>query len=80
MQANTDLHHHITRGVLPEPDRVFHNPETLDRADDVFDTHAPMRNLLVFCLLLGGEFATTGLLVGHRDIDTFKRKAWFKPA
>jgi hypothetical protein len=26
MQANADLHHHITRGVLPEPDRVFHNP------------------------------------------------------
>ena len=75
MQANTDLHHHITRGVLPEPDRVFHNPETLDRADDVFDAYAPMRNLLVFCLLLCGEFSTTRLLVGHRDLDTFKRKA-----
>ena len=61
MQANTDLHHHITRGVLPEPDRVFHNPETLDRADDVFDTYAPMRNLLVFRFLLGTQFATAWL-------------------
>jgi hypothetical protein len=28
----------------------------------------------VFCLLLDGEFSTTGLLVGLSDIDTFKRK------
>jgi hypothetical protein len=34
-----------------------------------------MCNLLVFCLLLGGKFATTRLLVWHRDFDILKREA-----
>jgi len=33
-----------------------------------------MGDQAVFRLLLGGEFSTTGLLVGLRDSDTFKRK------
>ena len=40
----------------------------------MFDTYSAMGNLAVFRFLLGAEFATTWLLVWHRDVDTLKRE------
>src|SRR4051794_14009574 len=69
VQANTHLHDHITRRVLPQPDCVFDNAQTLDRANDVFDTNPTMSDQSVFRLLLGTQLPTTGLFVRHRDLD-----------
>ena len=74
VQADTHFHHHITRGVLPEPDRVFDNPQTLDRADDVLNPYSAMGDQAVFRLLRGGEFFTAWLLVRHRDRNTLNGK------
>ena len=74
MYANTDFHQHITYRVLPQPERVFDNPQTLDRADDVFDSYPTMGNHSVFCFLLGTQFTTAWLLVRHRDRNTVERK------
>jgi hypothetical protein len=41
----------------------------------VFDSYSAIGNHSIFRFLLGAEFATTRLLVWHRDIDTLKREA-----
>ena len=54
METTTDRHHHIPRGISPEPNRILDNAAALDRADNVFNAHPTMRNHPVLSLLLLG--------------------------
>ena len=75
MQANTYIHEHITGSILPQPNRVFHDPTALDATDDVFNPHASMCNERVFVLLLLPQLLAAWLFMRHCDLDTIEPKA-----
>ena len=45
MQRTADVHHHVANPSFPPPNGVFEHTAAFDAAVDMFDAHAPPRDL-----------------------------------
>ena len=75
VEATTDRHHHITSGVFPQPNGIFHNPAALNRANDMLYSYTAMGNQPVLGFLLLGQLLAARLFVRLCDLNTFEREA-----
>ncbi len=51
VQSAADLHHGVADVIGPQPEIIFQDDTAFDSPDDMLDTHATSRQLLVLCLL-----------------------------
>ena len=62
MQCTADLHHHVANPVFPHPDGLFEHVVAFDTAIDMFDAHAPLRDLPIVFFLLRRQLFPSRLL------------------
>jgi hypothetical protein len=74
MQRTANFHHHVANPSLPDPDRLFEHAAALHAAIDMFDTHAPPRELPIPRFLCPRQLVPTGLLRGLEDVHAVQRE------
>src|SRR6266511_5258147 len=74
MQPTADFQHHLATPHFPYPDGLFAHAAALDTAVDMFDAHAPPRELPTPRLLCPRQLVPTGLLRGLEDVHAVQRE------
>ncbi len=68
MQGTADFHHHVAHPVLPHSDGLFEHAAAFDTAMDMFDAHAPLRDLPIALLPLRRQRFPSRLLRRFDDV------------
>ena len=74
MQRTADVHHHVANPSCPQPDGVFEQTAAFDAAVDMFDAHAPPRDLPIARVLGSCQRFPTGLLRRLNDLPAVQRQ------
>ena len=74
MQCTADVHHHVANPCFPQPDGVFEHAAAFDAAVDMFDAHAPPRDLPIALFLGSCQRFPTWLLDGLNDLHVVQRE------
>ena len=74
MQTTANVHHHIASPCFPQPDRLFEHTAAFDTAVDLFDAHAPPRDLAGSLFLLRRSLLPTWLLRRLDDVYSIQRE------
>ena len=74
MQRTADFHHHVANPSFPQPDGFFEHTAAFDAAVNMFDAHAPPRDLPVARFLGSCQCFPTWLLRRLNDLHAVQRK------
>jgi hypothetical protein len=70
MERTADFHDHVANPSFPSPDGRFEHAAAFDAAVDMFDAHAPPRDLPIARFLDARQHFSTWLLHGLNDLHT----------
>jgi hypothetical protein len=74
MQGTADFHHHVANPDFPQADGLFEHAAAFDAAVDMFDAHAPPRDLPIRRFLRPRQRVPAGLLRGLDDVHPGERE------
>jgi hypothetical protein len=74
MQRTADFHHHVANPGFPQPDGLFEHAAAFDAAVDMFDAHAPPRDLPIARFLGSRQRFSTWLLHRLNDLHAVQRE------